>query len=133
MEQLNMRFYTPVVTGKPVLDGTVKTPVVHTDSTTQAKSFEDILQAQCGKESEISFSKHALKRAEEKNITMSESEFARLNEGIRLAGQKQLGETLIMVDHLAFVVNAKNQTVITAMKSGEQANVFTNIEGAVIV
>ena len=38
-----------------------------------------------------------------------------------------------MVDKLAFVVNVRNQTVITAMKSGDKASIFTNIEGTVIV
>lgn len=134
MDSINMRFYTPVTTGKPILNGTgISTTPQTAGAVTGQKSFADILQQQCGRESEVSFSKHALKRVQQKNISMSESAFARLNEGIRLAGEKQLAEALIMVDNLAFVVNAKNQTVITAMKSGEQASVFTNIQGAVIV
>ena len=53
--------------------------------------------------------------------------------GVQLADEKNLGDTLIMVDQLAFLVNVKNQTVITAMQSGDKANVFTNIDGTVIV
>jgi hypothetical protein len=37
-----------------------------------------------------------------------------------------------MVDNLAFIVNVKNNTVITAVKDGED-KVFTNIDGAVIM
>ena len=40
-------------------------------------------------------------------------------------------ESLVMVDNLAFIVNVKNNTVITAVKDTEQA-VFTNIDGAII-
>ena len=38
------------------------------------------------------------------------------------------------MDNLAFIVNVKNNTVITAMDQNETSNqVFTNIDGAVIV
>jgi hypothetical protein len=36
-----------------------------------------------------------------------------------------------MVDDLAFIVNVKNKTVVTAVNDGED-RVFTNIDGAVI-
>ena len=40
----------------------------------------------------------------------------------------------MLVDQLAFIVNIPNQTVVTAMDQAEtQANIFTNIDGAVIV
>ena len=39
-----------------------------------------------------------------------------------------------MMDNLAFIVNIKNNTVITAMdQDTNDSNVFTNIDGAVIV
>ena len=38
-----------------------------------------------------------------------------------------------MMDNLAFIVNIKNNTVVTALEQGEDGNVFTNIDGAVIV
>ena len=37
-----------------------------------------------------------------------------------------------MLDDLAFIVNIKNNTVVTAITKGEQ-KVFSNIDGAVIV
>ena len=43
-------------------------------------------------------------------------------------------ESLVMVDDFAFIVNVKNNTVITAMdQNTNDSNVFTNIDGAVIV
>jgi flagellar operon protein len=57
----------------------------------------------------------------------------RLSAGMQAAGQKGINESLVMVDQLAFIVNVKNQTVITALDGNEtDQNVFTNIDGAVI-
>ena len=39
-----------------------------------------------------------------------------------------------MIDSLAFIVNVPNKTVVTAMDQGESSdNIFTNIDGAVIM
>ena len=47
--------------------------------------------------------------------------------------EQQIQESLVMMDNLAFIVNVKNNTVVTAMEQGESGQVFTNIDGAVIV
>ena len=61
-------------------------------------------------------------------------ELNRLNEGVRLASEKNLDDTLILVGEKAFVVSVKNNTVITTVNNNSiQGNVFTNINGAVIV
>ena len=40
----------------------------------------------------------------------------------------------MIVDDLTFIVNVKNSTVVTAMdKESSRENVFTNIDGAVII
>ena len=40
----------------------------------------------------------------------------------------------MIVDQLAFIVNVPNNTVVTAMNQQDAAeNVFTNIDGAVII
>ena len=50
------------------------------------------------------------------------------------AGEKGIRESLVLVDQLAFIVNVKNNTVITAMDQTEtDENIFTNIDGAVIM
>ena len=40
-------------------------------------------------------------------------------------------ESLVMVDNFAFIVNVKNNLVITAVNDTKNA-VFTNIDGAII-
>jgi flagellar operon protein len=55
----------------------------------------------------------------------------RLEQGTTKAREKGIRESLIMVDDLAFIVNVKNNTVVTAVNDSENG-VFTNIDGAVI-
>lgn len=57
-----------------------------------------------------------------------------VDDGARKAGQKGIRDSLVIVDDLAFIVNVPNKTVVTAMNSREtEENVFTNINGAVIM
>lgn len=100
------------------------------NSAQEGMSFQDILT----KTSEnVKFSKHANMRLESRNITLSDTQMVRLNQGISQARGKSINESLVMMDNLAFIVNVKNNTVITALEQGEDGNVFTNIDGAVIV
>lgn len=101
----------------------------------QGLSFEEIWKQKTGEaDSEIRFSKHASNRLADRNLTLSENQLSRLNEGLRKAGEKGIKESLVMVDQLAFIVNVPNSTVITAMDQTQaKENIFTNIDGAVIV
>ena len=51
-----------------------------------------------------------------------------------MASEKNLEEPLILVGSTAFLVNIPNNTVITAVDSSDmKGNVFTNIDGTVII
>ena len=81
----------------------------------------------------VKFSKHAAKRLDDRDITISDDQKERLNFGVQRADEKGIKDTLVMVDSLAFIVNVPSQTVITAMDGDESdEGVFTNIDGAVI-
>ncbi len=81
----------------------------------------------------VKFSKHAAKRLDDRDITISDDQKDRLNFGVQLADEKGIKDSLVMVDSLAFIVNVPSQTVITAMDGGDSdEGVFTNIDGAVI-
>ena len=83
--------------------------------------------------SPVRFSKHASVRLGDRNIELSSEQLNRLNEGAQKANAKGINESLVLVDEIAFIVNIKNNTVITAMDQSEaKENVFTNIDGAVI-
>ena len=97
------------------------------------KSFADVLEDKQKEAAVPKFSKHAVNRLSERNIEISDGLMERLSAGMQAAGQKGINESLVMVDQLAFIVNVKNQTVITALDGNEtDQNVFTNIDGAVI-
>ena len=104
---------------------TGNTPV----KTTDGKSFQEILESTQGSR-EVRFSKHAAQRLSNRNIELKE----RLQAGTAKASQKGIRESLVLVDQLAFIVNIPNNTVVTAMQQNEtDENIFTNIDGAVII
>ena len=83
---------------------------------------------------DLRFSKHAALRLEDRNISLSDEQMARLNDGARKASEKGIKESLVIVDSLAFIVNVPNNTVVTALARTESDDsVFTNIDGAVII
>ncbi|HKM05125.1 MAG TPA: TIGR02530 family flagellar biosynthesis protein [Lachnospiraceae bacterium] len=102
-------------------------------------SFQEILdQRTTNKEvidnRTLKFSKHAINRLEDRNILLTDNQLERLSDGTRKASEKGINESLVLVDQLAFIVNIPNKTVVTAMDQTEtKENIFTNIDGAVIV
>ncbi|MBE5950138.1 MAG: flagellar protein [Lachnospiraceae bacterium] len=99
----------------------------------QGRSFEEILeQTRAGAAEELKFSKHANERLISRNIDLSTEQKERLCQAVKSAEAKGIKESLVMMDNLAFIVNVKNSTVITAV-TGEEERIFSNIDGAVIV
>lgn len=100
-------------------------------------SFQDVLNKTAKNAEhagEVKFSKHAANRLAERNIELTDNQMERLQEGTMKAGAKGINESLVIVDQLAFIVNVPNQTVVTAMNQTEtDENIFTNIDGAVII
>lgn len=104
-------------------------------STKTELSFQEILKTTSVQETEqlqnLRFSKHANERLATRGINLSAEQMERLETGTTKAREKGIRESLVMVDDLAFIVNVKNNTVITAMDDSS-AGIFTNIDGAVI-
>lgn len=98
--------------------------------------FEEILRQKQGlaETSELKFSKHAAMRLESRNINLTDEQNVRLESGVQKASEKGINESLVLVDSLAFIVNVPNKTVVTAIDQQEATeNIFTNIDGAVII
>lgn len=112
-----------------------KNAAVKTQMPQGSLSFRDILaQKTEGGSGELRFSKHAMGRLADRNIRLTDEQMERLSDGTQKAGAKGIKESLVIVDQLAFIVNIPNQTVVTAMDQTEtEANIFTNIDGAVIM
>jgi len=98
------------------------------------QSFADIFKSkQQISDLPVKFSKHAANRLSDRNIELSLNQIDRLNAGTQKASEKGINESLVLIDELAFIVNTKNNMVITAMdQNSSDENVFTNIDGAVI-
>lgn len=103
----------------------------------KTQAFQDIFRETAGLSSDkgvdaLKFSKHADARMADRNISLTEEQLGRLKEGARRADEKGIRESLVIMDDLSFIVNVKNRTVITAMDNSS-SNVYTNIDGAVII
>ncbi len=104
-----------------------------TAKTTGGETFQEVLNRQLNN-SQVSFSKHANQRTEERNIEISQSDLNRLGTACDKAEEKGIKDALVMMNDSAFIVNARNRVVITVMDKNElKDNVFTNIDGAVFV
>ena len=126
---IQRRMRMPVVTGVPTSPEAVRSSQPQTGT-----SFRDVLEQEAQKTTELSFSRHAAGRVAERGIEISRTGMERLEEGLRMAREKGLNDTLILMDGSAFIVSAQNGTVITAMPSQElNGRVFTNIDGTVIL
>lgn len=99
----------------------------------QKRSIAEVVD-ETSRSSGIKFSKHADTRLRQRDITLTEEQLSRLSEGTYKAGQKGIKETLVLLDNMAFIVNTGSNIVVTAMDQNmNDENIFTNIDGAVII
>ncbi|MDK2809336.1 MAG: hypothetical protein PWR27_45 [Petroclostridium sp.] len=132
MNEINKILTSRVVTtGKPVF------PVPSRSNTSEAERagvFDDILREKLSNTQELKFSKHAEARLKSRNISINPEQWQKIRDAVAKAEKKGVKESLILMDKLALVVSVKNKTVITAVSNEElKENVFTNIDGAVII
>lgn len=125
----NKRLQSPICTGNPW-----EIQKQEQQEKQPETSFKALLEQKISEESRIEFSKHAVNRVVERNVDVSSENLERLNEGVRMAEEKGLKEPLILVGTTAYVVNIKNNKVVTVV-SDESLNgaVFTNIDGTVMI
>jgi flagellar operon protein len=105
--------------------------------------FDKVLDQAAGKKAELDlgqtrsplkFSTHASQRMSERKIKLDPAMMAKVNDAIDKAAAKGVEDTLVLTGDAALIVNVPNRTVITALDKGSMSgNVFTNIDGAVIV
>ena len=82
----------------------------------------------------LKFSAHATQRLQDRKIKLDPATLQRVSDAIDKAEAKGIEDTLVLTGDAALIVSVKNRTVITAMdKASMTGNVFTNIDGAVIV
>lgn len=97
-------------------------------------NFDEVLKKEINKEDTFVLSNHAHERLGERNIVLNQQDMKKVNEGINMGEKKGCKEIVILYKDIALVTNIKNRTVITAMAKDEsKGNVFTNIDGMVIL
>ena len=82
----------------------------------------------------INFSKHALSRAEERGIELTPDLMDKLAGSVERAQEKGATNIVAIDATQAFIINIPYGRVITTMSTDEmRENVFTNIDGAVLL
>ena len=95
------------------------------------KSFHAHLQQA---QQELKVSKHASERMQERNIEISPKEWQQITDKVFEARDKGVKQPLVLTEQAAFIVSAKNATVITAMDRYEaKSQLFTNIDGTIVL
>ena len=102
----------------------------------ESGGFDELLRQKLEQEQArtVAFSKHAIARAEERGIEVTPTLLDRLTDTVEKAQAKGATNILALDRSLAFIINVPNSRVITTMRQDEmRENVFTNIDGAVIL
>jgi len=100
----------------------------------ECKDFGQVLENIKRRNESILFSKHALERMDKRNIQLTTEEMNKLEMAFDKAEDKGVKDVLILMGDKAFIASIKNKTVITTLcKDQLTDNVFTNIDGAVII
>ncbi|SFM32181.1 flagellar operon protein [Gracilibacillus orientalis] len=111
-------YHRPLVPSKNIVQQKKTTP------------FAEVLKEQ----QEIELSKHASDRMTQRNIVLSEADWNKMNEKLDQAKDKGVKESLVITSDAAFIVNAENKKVITALDKSElSSKIFTNINGTIVI
>lgn len=105
-------------------------------ATGQSGAFSQVLsqERQRLEESQVAFSKHAKERAEQRGIQVDDTLMGQLSDTVEKAQAKGATNILAFDTTRAFIINVPNGRVITTMSPEEmKENIFTNIDGAVIL
>ena len=98
-------------------------------------SFGAMLQERVDtKRQTVNFSKHALARAEERGIELTPTLMHKLAGSVEKAQEKGATNIVAFDSAQAFIINIPHGRVITTMSQAEmRENIFTNIDGAVLL
>jgi flagellar operon protein len=116
----------------------IPAPAAARDKTTGQGGFGEMLRGQLDatrqRTQAVNFSKHALARAEERGIELTPTLMDRLASSVEKAQEKGATNILAFDDSRAFIINIPYGRVITTMSQEEmKENIFTNIDGAVLL
>lgn len=94
--------------------------------------FDKLLKSQNSQE--LSISGHASKRLEQRSIQFDSNEYMKIKEAVSKLKGKGAKDSLIVTDKAAYVVDVKNNKLVTAVDRGSMNdNVFTKIDSTVFI
>jgi flagellar operon protein len=97
-------------------------------------SFKEILDEKIFKDNSISFSDRASKILNEINGHLTTDQMNRLESGLGKLKKKGIVSGILLMDSTAFVLNVKNQTVVTTIGQNRiQENIFSNFDAFAVV
>jgi flagellar operon protein len=113
-----------------VTPATLRQPKANLNKVPQdGQSFQQIF-----KDKMVRLSHHAEQRLEQRGIQLQPEQMAKIESAIDKAAAKGAKDSLILFKDMAFIVNVKNRTIVTALDSSSmQDNVFTQIDSAVVI
>ncbi|MDG5470294.1 TIGR02530 family flagellar biosynthesis protein [Jeotgalibacillus sp. ET6] len=98
------------------------------------KSFSEELNGAITQTNSLKISKHANDRLSERRITITDSQWKKVEEKVTEAKSKGIKDSLVLLDQAALIVSIKNGTVITAMGAQDiKEHIFTDIDGTIIL
>lgn len=96
--------------------------------------FGQLLRQTIQQKQQLVFSKHAQQRMDSRQIQISPQLLSQMNSAVEQASGKGIKDALMISGQTAFIVNVPSRTVVTTMSGQEMTNnIFTNIDGAVIL
>lgn len=104
----------------------------------QISEFKDLLNSKIEQEKPlhggINLSSHAAQRLQERKIDFNGEEYSKVKEAMAKLKEKGGQNSLIISDKAAYIVDVKNNKVVTAVdKENMMSNVFTKIDSTVFV
>ena len=97
-------------------------------------SFGEMLKQLQSEQAGIKISKHAQMRAEERGIDLNQTLLHDIQTAVDKAKGKGVKDLVVIGDQGAFIVNVPNNVMVTSMDKLEmKENIFTNINGAVLI
>lgn len=96
--------------------------------------FKGLLQKNLDSKSEVKISTHALKRLKERKLNMDNKEFNKIKKAIKELRAKGGKDSLVITDKAAYIIDVKNNTVVTAIDKGSiNNNIFTKIDSVKVI
>ena len=105
-----------------------------TAKVSEETSFQEQLTRLQHEVKDLSFSKHAAKRLEERHIEMNQSLMDNLRDAVSEARKKGARDVAVIGRQGIFIVNVPNNVVVTTMAEDDMKNrTLTNIDSAVFM